>query len=45
MEDTEVKIATESLGGFSMGSLGVWGEFLEIRVDLNPEQIPDKKER
>lgn len=43
MEDIEVKIATKSLVGFSVGSLGAQGEFLELRVGLNPEQIPGKK--
>lgn len=43
MEDIEEKIATKSLVGFPVGSLGAQGEFLELRVGLNPEQIPDKK--
>lgn len=43
MEDTEVKIATKSLGGFSVGSLDAQGEFLELRVAPTPEQIPDKR--
>lgn len=42
--DIEVKIATKSLVGFSVGSLGAQGEFLELRVGLNPEQVPGKKE-
>lgn len=37
MEDTEVKIATKSLGGFSVGCLDAEGEFLELRVSPTPE--------
>lgn len=37
MEDTEVKIATKSLGGFSVGYLDAEGEFLELRVSPTPE--------
>lgn len=45
IEDPEVKIATKSLGGFSVGSLDAQGEFLDLRVGPTPEQIPGKKER
>lgn len=37
MEDTEVKIATKSLGDFSVGCLDAEGEFLELRVSPTPE--------
>lgn len=37
MEDTKVKIATKSLGGFSVGCLDAEGEFLELRVSPTPE--------
>lgn len=37
MEDTEVKIATKSLWGFSVGCLDAEGEFLELRVSPTPE--------
>ena len=45
MEDTEVKIATKSLGRVSVGSLDAQGEFLELRVGPNLQKILGIKER